>query len=278
MNPTPFILIAITIIVAVILVATMSVKTQTQNPKQPTLNPPQPEKYGYPNSVDESVPEGSILFSNHLNKPVFVKYRLGTTEVSNDEATVDVGRIDPGKSEEYEVKLPIKVPGRIDIYTIESDPKLDEGKEKLVYYTTHCINQMQKMLNDYKEFHIGQITQRVIGTHKWGTTEKSANTQGVPWVIVHNTTNRWLHLNQLLDVPPYSAIRWRGKEKYGIPLGMYFQDRDGLYPTLHYIRPYTDIYYGINSTQNQPLRGGWQTAFSSVDFGQPAFLWADGWY
>jgi len=272
MNLTPLMLMAVAIPVAIILVATVHVsKTPVKTkPISPQLKP-EKETYGYPNSVDENVPKGMILFHNHLNNPVFIKYRLGTTEISNDEATVDVGKIDANGSKELKISLPIQVPGRIDIYLTGEDGKM-------VFYTTHCINQMQLMLNGYKEFHIGQITQRVIGTHKWGTIEQSANTQGSPWVIIHNVSNLPLRLNDTIDIPPYSALRWRGKDKYGIPMGTYFIDRDKLYPTLHYIRPYTDVYYGISSTQNQPLRGGWQTAFSSVDFGQPAFLWADGWY
>lgn len=119
----------------------------------------------------------------------------------------------------------------------------------------------------FNDLHIGTTTTRSIGeTNEMQTsgTNQGVATLGGTFIRIHNTTRMPLSLNNgKIIVPPEDYTRFRGYEEMGVPLGMYFKDDEGLYSTYQLTSPYTDLYFGVISDNNQPLNGPFQFNFST---------------
>jgi len=172
-------------------------------------------------------------------------------------------------SEEVARYLP---PGNnIKIYII--DPKTKEKK----LYSTVVID--LDPLERIKNLHIGMITTRFIGSTdslRMSTTSGNA-IGGNAWVKIHNVTDLPLRLNDDVVIPPHDTYRYLGYLNQGITLGTIFHDVDGIYPDYQYLRPYSDLYYGIVSDLRQPLDGCWQLEYNDrCDYGQTMWPFQEG--
>lgn len=117
-----------------------------------------------------------------------------------------------------------------------------------------------------KNLHVGMVTTRFIGknTDLLRSSVVNANaSQSMPFVKVHNITNLPLNLN-IIHVEPNRVSKYKGYLHMGVPLGTYFNDLDDLYPSYQYIKPYSDIYFGVISDLQQPSDGCLQNEFSDI--------------
>lgn len=125
------------------------------------------------------------------------------------------------------------------------------------HYSDYIVNTRDN--ERIKNLHIGMITTRfsTSGSDSLHLTTTSANAgQGSAWLVIHNTTNLPLVLNDgEIQVDPHSTFRYLGYLNQGVTLGTYFRDSTGLYPEYQLLQPYTDLYYGIISDLQQPLNG-----------------------
>jgi len=128
---------------------------------------------------------------------------------------------------------------------------------KTIPYTNYVINTRQG--ERIKNLHVGMVTTRFMAntTDSLHVSTTAANAlQGSAWLIIHNTTNIPLELNNgEIKVDPHSTYRYLGYLNQGVTLGTYFKDPSGLYPDFQYLQPHTDLYYGIVSDLQQPLMG-----------------------
>lgn len=131
-----------------------------------------------------------------------------------------------------------------------------------------------------KNLHVGMITTRYIGgtndTLNLTTTQANAG-GGNAWLNIHNLTEVPLRLNDDIFVEPHSNYKYLGEFNQGITLGLYFKDPDGVYPTFQYLRPHSDIYYGVVSDQEQSLYGCWQQEYTDgCEYGQTMWPLQEG--
>ena len=137
-----------------------------------------------------------------------------------------------------------------------------------------------------KALHIGMVTTRFIGD-AWAnntnvTKVANAGPKGNIYLDIHNTTNLPISLNERkIHVPPHGTARVLGinDRNDGIPLGMWFRDDDGMYPTYQQLKPYSDLYYLAASDVQQPIQGTWNIEFTD-EIDPSSTLWAfeDGVY
>lgn len=131
-----------------------------------------------------------------------------------------------------------------------------------------------------KALHIGMITSRMVQTNSMDTNNWALPNaiQGLPWVKIHNMTNRFIGINNNISMNPRQTIQYAGRHKFGVALGTIFRDRLGIFPDYQYTVPNTDIYYGVVSDIQQPLNGGWQldSVFLDDSF-EPQYLLNNGW-
>lgn len=124
------------------------------------------------------------------------------------------------------------------------------------HYSDYVVNTRDN--ERIKNLHIGMITTRFMNdtdSLRMSTTAGNA-VSGSAWLIIHNTTAIPLILNNgEIRVEPHSTLRYLGYLNQGVTLGTYFKDSTGLYPDFQYLKPYTDLYYGIISDLQQPLNG-----------------------
>lgn len=135
----------------------------------------------------------------------------------------------------------------------------------------------------FRNLHIGTVTTRIIGdTQEQLNTSinQGLATMGSPFLRIHNTTKMPLSLNNgKIQVPPEDYLRFRGYDDAGVTLGMYFYDDNCLYPTFQYLKPFSDLYFGVISDDNQPLNGTYQQNFSIYyDYAQTLWPFQDGIY
>jgi hypothetical protein len=141
-------------------------------------------------------------------------------------------------------------------------------------------------LERIKSLHVGMITTRFIGTTdvlRMSTVNGNA-LGGSAFLRVHNLSYIPLSINNgELIVPPHSTEKYKGYLHQGVTLGTYLKadpislDESKIYPDFQYLKPYTDIYYGVVSDIRQPLNGCWQTEFSDLcDYGQTMWPFEDG--
>lgn len=162
----------------------------------------------------------------------------------------------------------------IKIYTIENDNKpllyskiyIDTGKKEFI-----------------KSLYIGQVTTRFSGTTDVfrQTVTNSVAVNGLPWVKIHNLTDQVIRLNGKIQVEPHSTVRYQGYLNSGVALGTYFKNDEGIYPEFQYLKPQSDIYYGLVSDLEQSLNGPlhYGDDFSDIiDPGQTLFPFVEGQY
>ena len=145
-----------------------------------------------------------------------------------------------------------------------------------------------------KELHLGMISTR----YQQGTgLAPSVNVMnGIPFIDIHNVTNRPLQFNDRIIVPPRGQYRYSGLYHYGVPLGQYLKNNDGIFPTFQILKPISDIFYGVVSDRAQPAYGGFwvsndhnylnafdpkgqmdDATFTGGPY-QPTYLFEDGYY
>lgn len=131
-----------------------------------------------------------------------------------------------------------------------------------------------------KSLNIGMITSRWVQTNAMDTNNwvLPNAVQGLPWIKIHNFTDRYIALNNNINMAPRSTLRYSGAHNFGVPLGTIFHDPLGIHPDYQYTVPNTDIYYGVVSDVQQPLNGGWQMdkIFQDDNF-QPQWSLENGW-
>ena len=121
-----------------------------------------------------------------------------------------------------------------------------------------------------KALHVGMITSRFIGDGyiTRDVTHFANAAGGLPLVKFHNLTEQPISLNGgKIHIAPHSVVNYmnHSNKNDGVPLGMWFNDDDGVYPTFQYLQPQSDIYYVGASDLQQPLQGSWQPEFSFVN-------------
>lgn len=167
-------------------------------------------------------------------------------------------------------------PGKsIRVYLVDKS-----GKE--TKFCDYVINGGSNQL-PIKNLHIGMITTRFIlrTTDNLHMTTTSANAmQGSSWLVIHNVTDVPLSLNGgEITIEPKSTTRYLGYLNQGVTLGTYFKDDNDLYPDFQYLRPHSDLYYGVVSDVQQPILGCVQTEFSDIcDYGQTLWPFEEGIY
>lgn len=129
----------------------------------------------------------------------------------------------------------------------------------------------------FQDLHIGSITSR-IGGETWEQLNSATNqgmaTGSSTFVRIHNTTNMPLSFNNgKIEIPPNDYIRFRGYEDMGVPLGFYLVDDQGFYNTFQYLKPFSDIYFGVTSANEQPLNGTFERYNFSPNYDYAQTLW-----
>jgi hypothetical protein len=125
--------------------------------------------------------------------------------------------------------------------------------------------------------HLGQVTTRIMSTEWNNPVNPVVTNQGMPYVYFHNMTDLPLYLNENIRIPPHTRLQYLGRYHIGVHLGMVLADRNGLFPRVWLKRPITDLYYGLPTTNEQPLFGGWQTELNE-DATEPTYLSQDGYF
>lgn len=117
--------------------------------------------------------------------------------------------------------------------------------------------------NNTLEVHVGQVTTRMLanGPNGWATPLLSAR-QGMPWVRIHNATGIPLYLNNNIRIGAFSSTVYRGREHYGVPMGLILKDQDKRFDDFQMLHPVTDIYYGLPTATPQAVYGGYQIVWA----------------
>lgn len=129
----------------------------------------------------------------------------------------------------------------------------------------------------FKDLHIGSITTR-IGGDTWEQLNSGTNqglaTLSSTFLRIHNTTNKPLSFNNgKIIIPPKDYHRFRGYDDMGVPLGFYLVDDDGFYNTFQYLKPFSDVYFGVTSANEQPINGVFNRYEFSVNYDYAQTLW-----
>jgi hypothetical protein len=147
------------------------------------------------------------------------------------------------------------------------------GKEdEKIHYSDYVV--ATKEDERIKALHVGMITTRFIGEGYYlrDVTHAGNATNGMTWVVLHNLTSLPISLNGgKIKIAPHGTTRYLGTNRHdGVPLGTWFVNDDGLYPTYQYLQPYTDIYYGLTSDQQSAIASWiWEPEFSDgVGYGK----------
>lgn len=216
--------------------------------------------------------EKKILFKNHLSKSVKIK-------VGDDD--VVVVKLHPKSSKTVPLsgivnmfRTPL---GNDEVFTVYTfDQKLpNEPEEKYGEYTIDLDSD-----SFVKRLFIGGVTSRFVGsTFNYPESLKgNGNILGIPFVNIHNLTDRTLSLNYNIRIPPNSTLKYLGRNHFGVRLGTVFSDNDGLYSDYIFKVPATDIYYGVVSDIEQASFGGYQLYKEFIHSNrEPQFLLQEGW-
>ena len=210
---------------------------------------------------------------NYLNRSI----RIDVLNDKGQKMDVLVENIYPKKSQGFSIgpiEKHLKSGSRFRIYTFdESKP----GKEP-EFYSEYKINTPEG--TTIKNLHIGMITSRWVGADgDFNIGKPGLNAvQGLPWIKIHNFTDRPIALNNNINISPGGTLRYSGRDHFGVRLGTVFKDQDGIFPDYIFTVPATDVYYGIVSDIQQPLFGGFQlTPEFNDDSDEPQYLLESGW-
>lgn len=130
-------------------------------------------------------------------------------------------------------------------------------QNKPILYSKVIFNPKNRKI-DVKKIYLGQVTSRNI-VKNFGRTSIGGG-YGQPFINIHNLTLLPLKINNF-EIPPYSIGRYKGPYHMGVELGTVLQNKDGLYLDFIILKPITDVYYGLVSTYDQPLYGGFDSNF-----------------
>lgn len=214
---------------------------------------------------------------NYLKRPISLDILEGNSagEIVSQTPVMSIHKIDTQKSGGMSQTDVIKYlkPGNMLKFWVWTTPK------DKIHYTDYIIDTYSN--ERIKALHVGMITTRFLGsTDTFRLTVTNANAgQGQPWLKIHNLTYLPLNLNHHIAIEPHQVNRYQGYLHMGVPLGTYLKDDQSLYPDYQYLKPYSDIFYGVVSDIQQPLDGCWQLEYSDrCDFGQSLWPLEDGVY
>ena len=145
---------------------------------------------------------------------------------------------------------------QIHVYTLEHGltPEKDDIEN---FFGTYELNIPEA--TTIKDFHIGMVTSRWVGSHGTEDVTPGANAvQGRSRVYIHNLTPNTLRLNYNIIIPPHNTLLYYGRMALGVALGTVFKNRDGLFKDFVYTIPASDVYYGITSDIEMPSFSGYQ--------------------
>lgn len=221
------------------------------------------EKYASPLIENFTIKPFSIF--NHLNKPIYLKINKFNTLIEANKSI----NLTPYQVNEY-----LKNGNIIEVFL------LDRTK-----YADYVIDMPYDNIR-IKELHIGMMTDRSIGsTDVFRSTVTNSNAvRGLAYTNIHNLSALPLNLQVgsiTYNIKPYEVYKYKGYLHTGIALGTIFKNLDGLYNDYVYLKPYSDIYYGLTSDENQPPQGegGLQFSFyDKVQYGQTLWPFEDGIY
>lgn len=127
------------------------------------------------------------------------------------------------------------------------------------------------------QLHLGMITSRWVGADSDFNAIPGGNAvQGMPFVRIHNLTNKQISINGLC-IPPKSIEKYTGRDHFGVRLGEVLTDSTGIFPDFVITKRCTDVYYGVCSDILQKDFGGYQN-FIHLDHAsdQPQWLLQEG--
>nr|QBK86348.1 MAG: hypothetical protein LCMAC102_01430 [Marseillevirus LCMAC102] len=234
--------------------------------KKPKQNP---NKSSYDNPNTEFPSGTDFYISNYLQKPI----RIEVIDDGGNNIPL-TNRIQPQAKKGFQMK------------TIEK--YIQKGNHMRVYILDDYPG--ETIYSDYafempegttiKMLHIGMITSRWVGADgDYNIGKPGFNAvQGLPWIKIHNLTDRTLSLNNNIDISPGGTLRYSGRDHFGVRLGTVFKDQNNVFPDFIFTIPATDIYYGVVSDIQQSLFGGFQLTPDFDDAAnEPQYLLENGW-
>lgn len=258
---TFFIILMIVVILIIIVITIPSKEPRCVDDQQK-----HPIREKYTNTTDFKI-------YNYLNKSISIDLHDSTL---NKTYTI-MAEIKPRSTGGFVQAAVIRFlrPGNMLKFYIFNPGKMEEK----IHYADYVIDTEKD--ERIKALHVGMVTARFLGsTDTFREVVTNANAgQGQPWLKIHNLTNIPLKLNQHIAVEPHQVNRYQGYLHMGVPLGTYFKDDQGLYPDYQYLKPNSDLFYGVTSDLQQSLDGCWQLEFSDrCDYGQTLFPMQEGIY
>lgn len=232
------------------------------------------EKSVYSRSSEYFTPLNSssgkkLLFRNNLKKSVKIKVKDVVVAKLHPQSSKTV----PLESVLNIFKTPLGNDEPFTVYTF--DQKLpNEPEEKFGEYTIDLGSDLF-----IKKLYIGKVTSRFTGSmfNYPESLKGNGNILGMPFVNIHNLTDRPLSLNYNIRIPPNSTLKYLGRNHFGVRLGTVFSDNDGLYSDFIFKVPATDIYYGVVSDIDQSSFGGFQSSENFIHSDKnPMFLFEEG--
>ena len=165
--------------------------------------------------------------------------------------------------------------------TMEKEWREPGGNMRRIFFSKYYLDTPED--KRIRSLHVGMITSRIQGSPNQYSSAAANSVQGQGHVTIHNYSSLPLSLNEgKILVPPNEWTQYAGHMRTGVPLGTWFKDDNKLYETYQYLRPMTDIYYGVVSDGPQPIYGGWSYAQRGYpdeeDFGQSMYPLEEGIY
>jgi len=250
-----------------------------------TRKPERPEKYSRKNIKKKKenliLADESFYIYNYLKKPIRLEVLPsddgGITTKKPETLAEDVPAGGKVKLNKAQVDYYMRRGHHVKVYVKDIRRPGRISQEELYADNVFSLLPKDKTI---KNLFIGMITSR------WVQTEAADSSnwvlpnavQGMPWIKIHNFTDRYIALNNNINMAPRSILRYSGSHNFGVPLGTIFKDQSGIHPDYQYTVPNTDIYYGVVSDVSQPLNGGHQldTIFQDNNF-EPQWGLENGW-
>lgn len=223
----------------------------------------------YLKNLKENFTVNDFTIHNHLNVDITIQ----VNRLSKDIKAHSTVTLTPN-----EVATNFSNGSEIEIY-------INGGRFKYDKYSNYVIDMPYDNLR-IKNLHIGMITDRSIGpTDSFRSTVTSANAiQGQTHVYIHNLSALPLNLqvgSTNFTIDPYQVYTYKGYLHSGVALGTIFKNVNGLYDDYVYLKPFSNIYYGLTSDKQQPAPGQGCNQYSFYDEcqrGQTLWPFQDGIY
>ena len=269
----------VAVFIGILLVTLVVWKTWKPN------QPPSPEKYTIKKKKKKK--ENLILgyqpfyIYNYLKKPIRLEVLTsdddGVTTKKPETLIEDIPAGGKAKINKAQVDYYMRRGHHVKVYV---KGVMREGKiprEELYANNVFSLLPKDKTI---KALHIGMITSRWVASNSNATNNWALPNavQGLPWIKIHNMTDRYIALNNNINISPRGHLRYSGRESFGVPLGTIFKDPSGIHLDYQYTVPNTDIYYGVISDVQQSLNGGYQAdcIFQDDNF-SPQWSFENGW-